>query len=203
LWAFGPVADWYPNSDGTIYEDFGSSNLIGLGKPAVDITQYQLYNISCSSSEWTQRFNGVVKYDQLGNTVSFRSSPILGQGNAFVGFTGDIAEIIVYDHVLSPQERETVGFYLNSKYAFAPPANFDNFRDGNYDGLPDAVDRQLGYDPTSLDVDNDGDTNLQDILAGLDPLDPNSIPPPPLAPIPGNPPPTITLTEPANAVPLP
>jgi len=117
LWAFGPVADWYPNNgNGIIYEDFGTSNLIDLGKPAVDITHYQLYNISSSPSEWTQRFNGLVNYDQLGNTVSFRSSPILGQGNSFVGLTGDIAEVIIYDHALNDAQRQTVAAYLGNKY---------------------------------------------------------------------------------------
>ncbi len=96
-----------------------------------------------------------------------------------------------------------VGFYLNSKYAFASLASFDFYRDGNYDGLPDGLDRQLGIDPTNLDDDGEGYSNLQLILAGYDPLDPLSAPPPPLPPIPGNPPPTITLTQPASAVPLP
>jgi len=201
-WWGGSNGNLYPYSDGNLYEDFGTTTWTSLGKPAADLTQYNLYNVSSSSSEWTQRINGLVNYDRLGNTVSFRATPVLGMASSGVHFTGDIAEVIVYDHVLTPQEKETVGFYLNSKYAFTSPAAFDSFRDGNYDGLPDALDRQLGFDPTSMDVDNDGDTNLQDILAGLDPLDPLSVLPPPLPPIPGNPPPTIILTEPANAVPL-
>jgi hypothetical protein len=197
----GASGSYYPYN-GNIYDDFGTNVWTSLGQPAQDITQFLLYNVSSSSSEWTQRFNGLVNYDRLGNTVSFRASPVLGtSNNAYL--SGDIAEIIVYDHVLNDQERETVGFYLNSKYAFAPLADFDNYRDGNYDGLPDSVDRLLGIDPTNLDDDGEGYSNLQLILAGYDPLDPLSIPPPPLPPIPGNPPPAITLTAPANAVPLP
>jgi uncharacterized repeat protein (TIGR03803 family) len=197
----GASGSYYPYN-GNIYDDFGTNAWTSLGQPAQDITQFLLYNVSSSSSEWTQRFNGLVSYDRLVNTVSFRASPVLGtSNNAYL--SGDIAEIIVYDHVLNDQERETVGFYLNSKYAFVPLADFDNYRDGNYDGLPDAVDRLLGIDPTNLDDDGEGYSNLQLILAGYDPLDPNSIPPPPLPPVPGNPPPTITLTAPANAVPLP
>jgi hypothetical protein len=189
--------------NGQISDDFGSTTNHSPGAPPEDITQWRLYNVSASSTEWTARMDGATFYTQGANTVGFTSSPLIGRGFDGYYWQGDMAEILVYDHVLTPEERETVGFYLNNKYAFTSPTTFDNFRDGNYDGLPDAVDRQLGYDPTSMDVDNDGDTNLQNILAGLDPLDPLSVLPPPLQPIPGNPPPTITLTEPADAVPLP
>ncbi|MGA3008426.1 MAG: fibronectin type III domain-containing protein, partial [Opitutaceae bacterium] len=201
LWTWGTSGSaLYPNDDGTIADGFGSTTLTNTGIPPVNIQQFHLYNISSSSAEWTQRFDGVVNYDAVGNAVGFRTAPTLGGGGS--NFLGDIAEIIVYNYVLSPQQRETVGFYLNSKYAFAPgrPIAFDTYRDGNYDGLPDGLDRQLGFNPASLDVDNDGDTNLQDILEGLDPLDPNSMPPPPPPPDPGEPAPTITLTAPTGAV---
>jgi len=189
----------YPGTDGQIYDNFGvQGGYYLLGPPTQPITSYHVYNASSAANDWEARLDGLTIYTSRNNQAGFSGGTSIGPG-----FNGDIAEIIVYDRVLSPQEREMVGFYLNSKYAFTSPARFDFYRDGNYDGLPDGLDRQVGLDPTSMDVDGDGDTNLQDILAGLDPLDPLSVPPLPLPPIPGNPPPTITLTEPANAVPLP
>jgi hypothetical protein len=52
-------------------------------------------------------------------TADFSTSPTLG-GNGASFLTGDIAEVIVYNQVLSPLERETVGVYLESKYGFVP-----------------------------------------------------------------------------------
>ena len=123
LWAWGGASgSVYPYSNGTVYDDFGTNTWVSLGKPPVDLTQYQLYNISSSSSEWTQRFNGLASYDRLGNTVSFRTNPSLGTGNG--NFTGDIAEIIVYNAVLTPAQRDTIGTYLGNKYNLytVPPA---------------------------------------------------------------------------------
>jgi hypothetical protein len=121
LWRWGTSGSWYPYSDGTVWDDFGTTSWGSLGKPAQDLTKFHLYNISSSSSVWKQRFNGLVNYDRIGNTVGFQAGPTLGVSNT--GYlTGDIAEIIVYDHVLTSHEREVVGVYFTSKYGLVPPS---------------------------------------------------------------------------------
>jgi len=126
LWGWGGSnGSLYPNSDGTVWEDFGTSVWQSLGQPAANLTQYNIYSISSSAAEWTQRFNGLVSYDHAGNMVSFRASPTLGADNAYGqgSFTGDIAEIIVYNTVLTQAQRDTISAYLGSKYNLytAPP----------------------------------------------------------------------------------
>ena len=173
LWNFGNYGDCYPYYNGTMYEGFGTDTWAALPTPALDLSQYHLYNVSASVSEWTQRFNGQVNFDRLGNTVNFATSPTLGTGNNYY-LTGDIAEVIVYDHILSPQERETVEFYLDSKYAFVPLPLFGHYRDSNFDGLTDYEDYAQGLDPYSLDTDGDGVSNIQERLLGTDPLNPDT-----------------------------
>ncbi|HTB81291.1 MAG TPA: choice-of-anchor tandem repeat GloVer-containing protein [Opitutaceae bacterium] len=205
LWSWGGSSNGsrYPFSDATVWDDFGTTVWASLPKPAQNLASCHLYNVSTSSGEWTQRFNGSVNVDRVGaNQVSFNSTPTLGLSSAGHNFTGYIAEVIVYDHVLSPQEREAVGFYLNSKYAFAAPATFDSYRDGNNDGLPDGLDSQMGVDPTNLDIDGDGYSNLLETLAGSDPFNPASIPQQSPPPVPGEPAPIITLTAPTGIAPL-
>ncbi len=121
LWGWGGASgNFYPDDDGTVSDDFGTAASINTGKPARSLTQYQLYNISSSSTDWTQRFNGTVSYDQSGgNQVVFNTAPTLGTGYGGTFLTGDIAEIITYNRVLTPAERTVVDTYLSAKYAIS------------------------------------------------------------------------------------
>ncbi|HTB80608.1 MAG TPA: hypothetical protein VK717_06945 [Opitutaceae bacterium] len=225
LWYMGADATAYPDTDGNIKDDFFSNNgAMVVGHP-VALTSFHLLDVSSQSNDWEARLNGILYSVTTSNTPSsgFRNDAILGAdgyGNVQAYFAGDIAEIIIYNRVLSPQERETVNFYLNSKYAFtADTTAFDSYRDGNYDGLPDAVDRALDFDPSSMDVDGDGISNLIELRNGTDPLnedtDGDGVPDGqdayPLDPnrwqlLTSDPDdhtaPAITLTDPAGAVPL-
>jgi len=116
-WQFGNNVCYYPHVSGELYEDFGSTTRIDLGQPTSAITQYNLYNVSADSTSWAVRLNGGLLYARTGNSVSFRSTPTIGASSVPYYFTGDIAEIIIYDHALTAQEREAVGVYCASKYA--------------------------------------------------------------------------------------
>jgi hypothetical protein len=48
--------------------------------------------------------------------------------------------------------------------------------DANHNGLPDAWEQAFGVSDPQGDPDGDGFTNLQEYLAGTDPLDPSSVP---------------------------
>jgi hypothetical protein len=110
----------YPDHDGRMYDTFGSTNQNLLGAPPVDLTKFNLYNVTASSGAWSVRFNGMMMYSTATNTVSFPAGPVLGgaDGNYF---DGDIAEVIVYNRMLNPLEREAVGTYIMSRYSFTPP----------------------------------------------------------------------------------
>jgi hypothetical protein len=171
-----------------------------------------IYNVSARSGVWASRLNASLYLARTENTVSFSGSPYLGLNGDI-----DLAEVIVYDRYLNETEREAVGAYLNAKYALGLDEAFDYFRDQNHDGLADGVDRQLGIDPTAMDVDGDGVANATELLNGTDPLKSDtdgdshndSADAFPLDPTRWNAPsgspgdttsPVITLTKPADAV---
>ncbi len=223
LWSLGSYADinFYPDSDGTIYDDFGSTARYNFAKPAIALNTCHLYNVSAKAGEWIARQNGRPFYSKSSNMVGFRTNPALGAGwnSASYGLKGDIAEVIIYDRVLTDAEREVVGFYLAYKYTFTTTFAIAPNIDGNLNGLADGYEASLGYDPTSFDSDNDGvrndvelaqgtdllnaDTDGDGVHDGLDryPLDPSAS-----AALPTNPnttAPVITLTAPVGATVLP
>ena len=178
------TGSFYPYSDGRIYETFGSSVQTLVGTPPTPLGAYNLFNVSSQTNEWAVRLNGGQIVRNAVNTVQFRTDMLLGRNAEGFYFTGDFAEIIIYDHVLSAAERETVGYYLNRKYALGADQNYGDFRDTNGDGLSDSTDRALGIDPYGIYTP------------------PPPTPPPP--PVPGDTTaPVITLTKPSWAVPQP
>ncbi len=80
---------------------------------------------------------------------------------------GDIAEVIVYDRVLTTGELTQMEGYLKTKYALT---------DADNDGLADWWEVQYGLSPATnadaaLDADGDGLTNLQEFQQNTDPTD--------------------------------
>ena len=112
-------------SDGRdIVENFGSSVLRTISRPALPLSEYHLYNISAEPGGWHARQNGRLFHNGGGNTVSFGAAAVLGrtQKSSLTYNTttlrGDIAEVLIYDRLLSEEERDAVGLYLNGKYGF-------------------------------------------------------------------------------------
>ena len=173
MWCMGSSSsyEYYPtmNSEVHIKEDWGSTTQYDVGAPVDSLYQYNLYNVSGSASGWACRLNGSVLYQSASNMFGFNSNPRLGT-NSSNYFNGEIAEVLIYKQVLSAAQRETVGRYLNLKYALPDYANFDKDMDLNEDGLPDSVDREMGIDPTNMDIDGDGLTNAQELALGTDPF---------------------------------
>ncbi|HMJ65692.1 MAG TPA: fibronectin type III domain-containing protein, partial [Candidatus Binatia bacterium] len=120
---FGNEGTYYPSPSGNIFDAFGSTTLRDMGVPSQALDQFNVYSAASSSSEWAARLNGVLQCRATNNTVSFPGSPTLGVRTSFY-FDGDISELLVYNRVLSRQEREALGNYLAAKYALlaAPPA---------------------------------------------------------------------------------
>jgi chitodextrinase len=216
LWNLGsaPGMTRYPDGDHTVVDSFGSTTLATTPDPEIDFSSFHLYHVNSFSGEWAQHFNGNLNYVRRTNTVGFGSQSLAG------GLNTEVAELIIYDRKLTDAERESVGFYLNAKYAFTSRFNFGKYRDSNGDGLTDEQDLLRGIDPLSLDSDGDGLSNAMERLTGTDPvsadtdgdgvpdnidrfpLDPNRWQD--LTPVPGDTTgPTITLIKPSTAILLP
>lgn len=116
LFQFGnSTGGCYPNDSGAITENFGSTTMYTLGAPPSGIAQYSIYDVSSQSGQWSARLDGLTLLNSTSNTVAFGSSPHLGH-NSSTGFNGEVAEVIVYNTVLTAAQRATVGQYLESKY---------------------------------------------------------------------------------------
>ena len=117
LWSLGSNgADCYPNTNGSIYESFGSTGQYNIGHPGSGVTQYSLYNVSGQAGQWTARIDGMTLLTSATNTGAFTTSPFLGKDGNGNMFDGAVAEVIIYNTVLTAAQRTTVGQYLQGKY---------------------------------------------------------------------------------------
>ena len=137
LWNAGSSNTLYPHSSGHIVDGFGSTQSYEGAAPIVPLTSAHIYEVSAQNGSWSNSLNGAPYLAQSTNAVAFNSNPSLGySGNLRYGnaFQGDIAEILVFDHVLSSAERSVVQSYLSQRYAIA---SYDT------NGLP--VNWELAY----------------------------------------------------------
>jgi hypothetical protein len=120
LWKLGAVANstWvrYPSTDGSIWEDFGNTANYAMGVPAQPLTEFHLYNVSAAPTQWAARINGAPQ-GAAASTFGYNTAPTLGKSGYY--FDGDVAEVLIFNRVLSSVERNAVAVYLNTKYALA------------------------------------------------------------------------------------
>lgn len=106
----------FPIYGGVIADNFGTTvRKDSAGVPLQDLSQYLLYDVASTSTQWTSRINGIPYYSTADNVVGFSSAPQIGLSQGWY-FAGDIAEILIYDYALSEEQRIAVGHYLASKY---------------------------------------------------------------------------------------
>jgi hypothetical protein len=123
LWSFG-------GSNGTLYpagtngngytpginDDFGSSAERFVGNPSTTITNYHIYSSVSQTNEWTCWINGDMQFTTNENTPDFAYAELGESATYYWYFDGDIAEVLIFDRVLTGDENVTVGDYLFSKY---------------------------------------------------------------------------------------
>jgi hypothetical protein len=122
LWKLGGdnYAPFYPYTDGTIREDFGSKTVRIIPNPQQALDAFHMFNVSASMSGWEARVNGVFL---LGMTNYFHHwpTPTLGSSSSSY-FAGDVAEIMLFTRTLTALERDAVGEYLDAKYSLESTA---------------------------------------------------------------------------------
>ena len=103
---------FYPRADGRIFDSFGTTLQRDVGNPSQPLNQWHLYNASSKAGEWVGRINGQLQrtFPIGAGETSYGITPsYLGRGfNSGFKFAGGIAEVMVYDHVLTGTERRTV-----------------------------------------------------------------------------------------------
>jgi chitodextrinase len=119
---------YYQNGD--VGNDFGTADQAAYPGPGlVVLTAPHLLDASVSNAgESILRFNGIEQVRVSGQTVAFRPDPLLGSDYYADFYNGDIAEVLVYDRVLTAVERDAVQTSLVTKYGITaaipqpPPA---------------------------------------------------------------------------------
>jgi len=113
-WIFGTnQGTGYYNSS-THYNDFGSAtNQFSTPMPDTELSKFHVFNTSSDGGTWVERFNNVEKLRSTGVVYQMSVAPNIGNTD----FTGDIAEILIYDHSLSDTERSNLQLYFAGKYA--------------------------------------------------------------------------------------
>jgi hypothetical protein len=137
LWEFGgDIYDpkTYPDTDGTIRDDFGSTVVHPVGVPTQPLTEYHVYEVSSQPYDWLAWINGRLMYELSetdNNVVDFSAGLCIGHAsylydNGYVVyladsyFNGEIAEMLVFNRALTTGERGTINYYLNAKYGLVP-----------------------------------------------------------------------------------
>ncbi|RLT37902.1 MAG: hypothetical protein DWI57_12995, partial [Chloroflexi bacterium] len=128
----------YTYSDRRIYDDFGSSDRkrwtpsntaeaggegaadATIGGPNRLTTDYHIYNVLSQTNNWQAAFDGVTALTDATNTVNFSFEPgsVPHLGGAYGGFSngGRVAEVVLFNRVLTASERQAINSYLALKY---------------------------------------------------------------------------------------
>jgi hypothetical protein len=119
---------WYSGSDGSIEGEFGTSYQQLEGVPSQSVLQFNLYEAYSQAGLYQSWVNGAPLFQSTTNGVGFSTTPRLGTNYGYY-FSGDIAEMLIYNRALSDAERKGVRTYLSLKYqlvaAAATPTNFE------------------------------------------------------------------------------
>ncbi|MCG8528828.1 MAG: carbohydrate-binding protein, partial [Opitutales bacterium] len=108
----------------SVSDTFGADDLKNVDLSNLATSQYHLYNASSATDDWRARINGVLLEQDTSNNVAFIENAKLGGG-----FSGDVAEVIVFDRVLSKDERRQISSYLSQKYDLFPiPPAVENLK---------------------------------------------------------------------------
>jgi len=118
MWQTNVVETLVPYPNGTIY-DF---SLTTVRKDAIPYTVglFALpycYNVSSQANLWTNRLNGTQLFTTSTNAFGISSTTqIFGSANPSIYYLGKHYEFIVFNRVLSSQERTQMNLYIYNRY---------------------------------------------------------------------------------------
>ncbi|MFH0867373.1 MAG: PKD domain-containing protein [Bacteroidota bacterium] len=165
---------WSGNYEGNFFVNGASSFEPNPAGTSIATDTFNIFEIIHSASAGTTIFKNAIQtnskpYKAIDNNAG---SLLIAKGivpNANNYFSGDIAEIIVFNTALGTTDRKTIEDYLHFKYA--PPVNLgpDIWTDNFCDTTLDASDRFISYswrygETTSSIQVNTGDTIWVDVV---------------------------------------
>lgn len=117
LWHLGSAtAERYPDASGIIGEIFGTTVAKAVGNPAPALTSWRVYNVVSQPNFFRALLDNVELFATATNTVGWPSAPTIGAALPS-WFNGYIAELAIFNRVLTAVERDDVIKLLSTKYA--------------------------------------------------------------------------------------
>ena len=119
-WLLGTsgLASHMPFLDTHIYDDGGGQVRYDTLAPVVPLDTSHVYEVQNQAGSWKSFMNGKPQFTSVTNTVGAGAAlPEIGS-NTVVGvyYLGDWAELIIYNRILSPNERAILINYLSGRY---------------------------------------------------------------------------------------
>jgi hypothetical protein len=107
-----------PSSD--IYDNFGSTSRFNFST-TIPLNDWHVYNIVSDNGAWIAYIDGELLYYSVSNVVSFTNSPLIGCSSLGLGsfFSGEIAEVIIYNNLVFGNDYDNIYDYFNAKYGIA------------------------------------------------------------------------------------
>lgn len=99
------------------YDNFGSTSRFNFST-TIPYNEWHIYDIVSDNGAWIVYLDGELIYYSVSNTVGFTSSPLIGGSNGSF-FSGEIAEVIIYNQLVFGQDYDNLYNYFNTKYAIA------------------------------------------------------------------------------------
>jgi hypothetical protein len=114
-------SDLYPfKDDGTVYMGFGSTARKVTVNPATSLATWHIGNFNSAANAWSFFLNGTSEFSTGTNTVGFSTAPKIGFSDTGGGgdrfLMGKVAEILIFNAVLSQSDREKVEGYLAHRW---------------------------------------------------------------------------------------
>ena len=130
---FGGDASW----EGNAYDNFSMSQRpeVAVGG-VVKHGQTHIYMIQNDGTDWTSFVDANQQLNVASGGVSLKDSPTIGfmYANIYEYFEGQIAEVLIFEDILTDQERVVLQAYLSKKWGLTARVDSDG------DGLTDASD---------------------------------------------------------------
>jgi|GEM_PF-1654206 len=91
-----------------VTDDFGSAAASSFACDMDAGAGFQIYDVASSPAAWQARLNGNLLYQTARPAPGFSAKAWLGADQQMRRLKGDIAEVLVYDHVLTDSERAQI-----------------------------------------------------------------------------------------------
>jgi hypothetical protein len=154
-WRFtGDNINLYPYLDGNVYEQFCSNIRPNVGSPSASLQSFLIYNIRSTTNVYIINWNGLNIHNSASNTFTTAGlTRRLGRsGPEPHWFDGYICEVMVFNRILTTDERADVWNQLYVKWGLLATENFEDYPIGT--AVPSTMTEGINFSGASDIAEN-------------------------------------------------